>query len=64
MRRVGSVEAPHRSLYAMSFSSAAQAKGLQEIHGLLLTQVDICPKVLPRADQRDNCRCCLAHLLP
>lgn len=60
----GSVEGPYRSLCAMSLSSAAQAKGVQEIHGLPLTQVDICPKVLPRPDQGDNFHCCLAHVIP
>lgn len=58
------MEALDRSLCAMSLASAAQAKGLQETYGPPLTQVDICPKVLPRPDQGDNFHRCLSHLLP
>lgn len=54
MRIEGSVEAPDKSLCATFFSSAARAKEVQELHGLPLTQVDICPKILPKLDQGDS----------
>lgn len=39
-----------------------RTKGLQEMHGLSLTQADTCPKGLPGPAQGDDFGCCLSHL--